>query len=566
MASTTSAAPSLLSRLSPLPIDSRQPPPSDHPLLNNSPRERSNEAQLSSSVSSNHSHSLSKSQTSRSFSSPKKGKFGGPGSHLSSLPDEVLQRALPIPPSRSTNSSRWASSPPSRTHTVKKGFSPLLQATNPSSSPPPISSTSPSTSPALQQIETMLSQLRTVGSPSKTSVSSSPSNRNHLASTSPMKSPNKSFLSSSRSPARPDSFLSRSPSNGLTDGMKRPALGGKSRWARDSDEEPEPVELPKKESTNHTAVVEKGVKPGVVEERVEAPRVGVETEEKVVVPQDAAESTTVPSSPAFEPSHVAPFHIDWAEDEEDALPDLDDWGVTTESFIPPSQPETDVTIPEPPLSPTLSTTSTMSNRSKRNRRRNSANSSTHPPPPLPSDHPSSRFSQTRPPKPVTNRLFNSARAAALPPPPASPAPNSTAPPPHSAKQTPPHQKHRPSALDPALHKVHPSEAPDSNWRAKGPGPSPALFSKLSGMRPVNGAGGGGGGATPNGGKAPGEGGNSRRSRRGRSRTSSAAGTGSEKKTFPPSTTTTNTEKSKEGNAGEGWTKVGGGGTHSSRWA
>ncbi|GAA5961277.1 hypothetical protein JCM3765_002896 [Sporobolomyces pararoseus] len=565
MPSTTSTAPSLLSRLSPLPIESRQPPPSDHTLINNSPRERLNgpgDSQLSSSVSSNQSHSLTKSHTSRSFSSPKKGKFGGPGSHLSSLPDEVLQRALPIPPSRSTTSSRWASSPPSRTHTVKKGFSPLLQATNPSSSPPPISSTSPSTSPALQQIETMLSQLRTAVSPSKTSTSSSPSNRNHLASSSPSKvshSPTKSLLSSSRSPARPDSFLSRSPSNRPPEEIKRPALGGKSRWARDSDEEPEPVEVPKKEQPSRVIKEGGGAEPGVSEDQAEILQSKVETEEKAPVPQDATEPTTVPSSPAFEPSHVAPFHIDWAEDEEDALPDLDDWGVTTDPFLPQPETETEV-VPEPPLSPTLSTTSTMSNRSKRNRRRNSATSSTHPPP-LPAD-PSSRFSQTRPPKPVTNRLFNSARAAALPPP-VSPASISTAPP-HSAKQTPPHQRHRPTP-DPTL-KTHPSEALDSNWRAKGPGPSPALFSKLSGMRPANGA----GGAAVANGKAPGEGGNSRRSRRGRSRTSSAAGatdgatTGAEKKILPPPPTST--KKSKEGGAGEGWTKVGGGGTHSSRWA
>ncbi|GAA5848381.1 hypothetical protein JCM3766R1_002329 [Sporobolomyces carnicolor] len=689
-------APSLLSRLSPLPIDSRQSPQYvGSTVTSPSTRQRPEEAFLSTSTTSSQSHSLSKSQTSRA--SPRKPKYGGgQNTHLSSLPDEVLQRGLPIPASRSTNSSRWASSPPSaaaasRAHPVKKGFSPLIRPVDPAgSSPPPItaSSTSPSTSPALQQIETMLSQLRTTtgASPTKSVPSSSPGIRAPIASLSPSKvsaSPTttKTLLSSSRSPVRPDSFPLTSPSmhrgaldtseeklstlssrrRGAADAVKRPALGGKSRWARDSDEEPEPVRF---------GSIDKGASNGLAGQspaRAErsdpqsraariAPGAGEgatrhESEfepSRTANPHDGTAEVSpaiAPSSPALEADHeVAPFHIDWADDDDDdALPDLHDWGVTTE---PPSYASRDDDVVETsaaqvPLSPTLSSTSTVSNRSKRHRRRNSTTDTNHqhplppwhnhqhqqPPPqrvqpPLPAPaalHRTGPTTQARqPPKPVPNRLFNSARAAALPPPSAS-APAIVTPAQrrgfglhHPDKQLPPHQqqqqqpKHRTnfdsSSSKPvaAATMTNSNPAPgagaaagdplESNWRAKGVGPSPALFSKLSGMGGASGANGSGGLGGKSSGGADGVGGggsNSRRSRRGRSRTSSAAGAGAggatplsapstaaaasnqhdKKKTKPPlSPPAAATIRETVGGAGEegAWTKVGAGGK--SRWA
>ncbi|GAA6062866.1 hypothetical protein JCM10212_000788 [Sporobolomyces blumeae] len=709
--SSTNTAPSLLSRLSPLPIGNATPPSRADPPSNRSQLSRSREtpphllgsspstpsqrngglaiahaavraasgeaagqAFLSTSSSPNQSQfgPRSGSSVSRSFSSPKKGSWsrsaaaGGAGlasNHLAPLPDEVLQKAQPIPANRSTASSRWASSPPSSSsptmttssrfpsaHPVKKGFSPMLGPTHPtSSSPPALSSVAPSTSLALNQIEAMLSQLRTTpGSSPSHPASISPSG------TSPPISSSK--IGSGPSPGRPSPFASgrevqasssptpaqappqptsqapeasrspRKPSTRPPDPVKRPAIGGKSRWARDSDEEPEPVSIPTKSShetakvaavsnlsetkPREAAAAERQAGPvpapvppassikeavGINEKSAQTSTSPRRTFAPSLVPLDVPHPSDVqsndssseavpPSPPSFSPpppSEPEHHHIDWAEDDADELPDLDDWGVETFP-ISTTEAEAGVHESEPPVSPTLSSASLPSTRPRHRRRRSSSAKS----PPLPASsaqlHAPPSASHHRaaakgpPPKP-TNRIFNSARAAAASggsasgsAPPAGVAPLARQPPPHQLpkqhQQTPPSLQARPlppHLAQPKQTPPAPPQAPsaiDSNWRTKGPGPSPALFSKLSGMGGP-GAGTGGGGAAGGGGAKS----SARRSRGGRSRTSSAANgsNGPEKVAALPQEGKVKGGAFGKGNGGGGG---GGGGTQTSRWA
>lgn len=585
------SSPSLLSRLSPLPLaqptseklshqetklsNSRENLPFQLANASRSPGERSGglaiahaalraasgeaagQAFLSTSSSPKSHSSISRSYLSTSKSSP---------SYPIGSSDA---RARPISSAgRNTASSRWApvnlspQTPRSKpSHSVSRGFTPTDSATAP---------TQPSTSPALNQIEAMLSQLRT-GSPSKSSSSSPPFSRSFQP-VPPKQSESASTLSSPSLDKTP-SLLSASLTSGLhtekisntsqkmsqrsTESSKRPALGGKSRWARDSDEEPELVEIPRimkqesvieqKGETAGDAVGEGGkAEGGEVEEGAkEEPELGSTANassrsvagEVGSVPTETlsiSDSASSPPSPSFA-IQVEHHHIDWAEDNDDELPDLDDWGIEAFSPVPAPLPDlvpaTNIrthTLPSP-----LPSVSFVPDRPKHRRKKSSSikPSSVSPPTIQPV--------KPKPAKP-TARLFESARAATV-------GNGTTLAPPHLSKQPPPHQQPRPRSEQLSTSQSHPAAATrETSWRNTS-GPSPALFAKLSGLPSI----------AREGGRE------SRRSRGGRSRTSTAD------KVI--TATTAEKEKEKDKGSEEKWETVkkggkGGGGSQTSRWA
>ncbi|GAA5866365.1 hypothetical protein JCM3774_006634 [Rhodotorula dairenensis] len=228
---------------------------------------------------------------SRASRSPRKGNHfprAAPGAaHIAPLPDNVLQKSQPIPVGRSTNSSRWASSPPpiasSSSPAARSPAKRTLNAQHPASStssrdvPGAVDISSPnrhhrtsgSSSPALGQLESMVSQMRTA-SVSPPSQLSAPPIQQPSQHGSPRKTPASPLLGSTRSPRSP-SFLPKSPSSlrGMAmaanppdlllsqspkspavssspgshrDGTrtpKKPVLGGKSKWAVAGDDAPD---------------------------------------------------------------------------------------------------------------------------------------------------------------------------------------------------------------------------------------------------------------------------------------------------------------------------------------
>ncbi|GAA5923525.1 uncharacterized protein JCM15063_003676 [Sporobolomyces koalae] len=551
------------------------------------------------------------SSISRSFKSPK--SHNGPhsarvaaeaGTQLSSSPSRSLPRAQPIPPNRGTNSSRWATSPATTSpnnrippsHPVQRGFSPVdSSAIAPESFPTTIQSARKPTVPALGQLEAAFSELRTGESISEASrqdlhrfsslftasampsdaldptpgQSSGPHSGNpqafgpFSAAASP---PQRLSASKPHSPIVSQPARDRHDLSSGTQNAKRPALGGKSRWARDSDEEPEPIAFPsvkqaqpeplyprtdvsalpsrqESESGKDRDVAQKNanVQETSLASKLAQPSSLAASPPPSPLPRSGqALSETPVAAPVTEPAH----HIDWADDDDNELPDLDDWGIE----MPPPPAET-VPVAPPSQPPVIASTSAANNRTKASRRRRSLSAKT----PIASSDlvqrvPPQTAPQGRPPPSGTNRLFNSARMAAIPAAPAAPL----------SKQLPPHQKPQPNRSHEVTKPpppVAPSREPamsETSWRAKSSGPSSALFSKLSGM---------GGPRQPaalttsehaesEGGGSGGNGRGGRRSRRDRTRTSSS-------------------NPDKQNDAGDTtWTKVtaGGKGSQASRWA
>ncbi|GAA5991998.1 hypothetical protein JCM10908_000688 [Rhodotorula pacifica] len=518
---------------------------------------------------------------SRASRSPRKGNHfprgaGHGPAHIASLPEDVLQKAQPIPVERSTNSSRWASSPPGPAAVVASSpsaaRSPAKRTSNflpgsasPRDVPGPMSIASPNSrsagpaspsgsngSPALGQLESMISQMRTasVSPPSHLAASRSPPPRSTPASpplraaTSP-RSPN-SWLSKSPSSFRAAAMMAGPSTSPLSASPKAPApiassspsasaartpkkvLGGRSKWAVAGDDEPDehasvaelrkqqkesdiPLQTPAKaqniqEARSSPQPAAQQIQNLKAEETGEdlsktptpsasaafagrSPQVAVaqaETDAKVDevgaeddeddeddAPSTSSRRGSISSSAGSDAPSQSSSHINWADDDDDELPTLDDWGIDTTSTYTPSELGD--------TSPTTTTTTTGSSTpaaaalpnlgSKRhpNRSHRSPPAPTNAKPLLPPQ------STPRPPPIKPNgRLFASAARAAT---------GAAADlPPHLAARGSPHAgKSAPVAATPP-----PPPPTERSWRdraAGAGGPSPAAFSRLSGLPP-----------------------------------------------------------------------------------
>ncbi|GAA5972289.1 hypothetical protein JCM11641_002393 [Rhodosporidiobolus odoratus] len=241
--------------------------------------------------------------------------------------NSAASHAQPIPTTGKTPGSRWgnAASPPARSPPVLRAGSGGL-ATSPPSSVILGKSSSPTSGSALDQIEAMLSQMRT----QSTAAAASPP----LASSQPL------GTSPSRWPTQPHhSPIPSAPSHStptpapakLAQPAKKQILGGRSKWARAGDAE----------ADNFASAAERAAAEG--KEVVAAKKGDAEVEVQLAppippaqtIPAVAAPSTESPlltspakpvSQPRLQPSSAG--HIDWADDEDDdTLPTLDDWGV-----------------------------------------------------------------------------------------------------------------------------------------------------------------------------------------------------------------------------------------------
>ncbi|BGO99300.1 hypothetical protein RTBOTA2_000368 [Rhodotorula toruloides] len=509
------SAPSLLSRLSPavpLPGDFSEPSPAQ-PIAK-SPTHRP------TYLSSPPAPSFLSGTPPKSSVSPRKGagfsRSPHAPPHIPALPADVLSKAQPIPANRSTRSSRWAASPPSSPPIARSplsfgnraqtfGTSPNGNALSTSAGKTPTAS-----SPALDQIEAMLSQLRTTNpssSPAKSptiqsNLSKSPASASMSQPTLPQ--PDTPHHSPPAPPANVPPPLAAPVQSAPPEAPKKKVLGGRSKWARTGDDEPDEfASLAEKElhsgSNAKQVAEEKPAAPPVLEpvgsvaERPAssarlpagektAPPV-VETESQADSPGQAEASFS--ASPQRRPSVSSTssssasqsHHIDWADDDDDELPGLDDWGIETtpatfDTSTPPS-PAVPSTSP-PPSMPPLGA-----------RRRSTGRSQKSPPQPSPAPlPPGNRF--TAPPSPTKGtprtprgppakppaRLFASARAAAL------------ATPPHLAASA--STPNTPTASNPA------AQAEEGSWRERKPrtpgGPGSALFSRaFSGISPAAGS-------------------------------------------------------------------------------
>ncbi|POY71317.1 hypothetical protein BMF94_5629 [Rhodotorula taiwanensis] len=470
---------------------------------------------------------------SRASRSPRKGNHfprqnAQPVPHIAPLPDEVLSRSQPIPVERSTNSSRWASSPPVSSpparSPAKQGI-PLGTSSSPRSFGA-LGSTSPATrgsragGPASPptggrgsgQLESTVAQMQT------TSLSPPPGTTQAFSP--PRHAPPSPSFRAATSPHSP-SALSHSPaSNKLPPPASNPGrtpkkvLGGKSKWAQAGDDEPDehasvaerlkeeqlsplPADLTPKKRTSDEAKVsplpvlgrnvreladsDAGVEDLAKTPTPAAPLARKEAEpapppaEVVTAAEAQAEDTDDGSHPSSSESRRSSIsstasssapsqsgsHIDWADNDDDELPTLDDWGIDTSTYTAEEPAEAVASTSPTPSMPPLGT------------RRHSGRSRKSPPvaarvlPPAvgvagPVHTPRA------PPAKANGRLFASAARAAT-----------------GAPDTPPHlARGAPSNAKPPSASVA-TPPTERSWRDRGAGagPSPALFSRLSGMTP-----------------------------------------------------------------------------------
>ncbi|GAA6004418.1 hypothetical protein JCM10207_000718 [Rhodosporidiobolus poonsookiae] len=512
------AAPSLLSRLSPAPgpHSHHAPPPASSregpPHLRNGKTD---------AVPSSLSQSVSPPKMS---SSPRlNGSYARspPTAH----PSSFGTNAQNIPTSRNASGSRWAASPPNHAGTSPFARSPPVmragQGAASSVSPGRMSlGGSPSSGSALDQIESMLAQIRTQSAASPPTKPSS----------SPYRSP--SHLSTSL----PKVTLSP-PAKAA--GAGRQVMGGRSKWARAGDAEAD--DFPSVAAKEAAAQKETPSLPPPVP----------------VVAQPAPAPAAAPPPPPSHPSPPEPpkpftpssHHIDWADDDDDdALPSLDDWGVDVEPTPFEPDPEPEPSPPPPaaavsaapaPPQPSLPhiggrrqnapAASGNAWRAPRLPRSPPSANPTHlhppphlafpprqpshaaparappphlaaaaaPPPPAPAPAPAPAPTPKAAPRPIpppTNRIFASARAAAtssaaaaaLSVSPTSPSSHPPPAEPHSLADaaSPPSDAPPPSATATAgeLSQSPPWQQQPTRKRSTGPPePSSALFSRLSGI-------------------------------------------------------------------------------------
>ncbi|GAA5915735.1 hypothetical protein JCM8208_005654 [Rhodotorula glutinis] len=618
-------APSLLSRLSPAPpypavsrsSPGRELPPHLQHALDNDVRLGRSPPTSSSFPASPPKPSGLSSSPPKPSTSPRKGTLRSPqpGSHLSSLPDDFLSRtAQPIPAARSTRSSRWAASPPTSPALGGTSSSPQAVFGSPSSlrsasaataaaaitsgatpiaiklgsSPARSSGLSPpraSASGALNQIESMLAQLRATptSSPPKASTSvpkpssSLPRHSPLVGATSvppsvPAAVPPLPAAASAPVPA--PVAASTSP--------KKKVLGGRSKWARADDDEPDEFASVEEKDRRQQGALAGGETAAKDEPASPAPPVPAvapaastasppePAPAPAAVPPSAPAPTPTPAPPllenrpSFAPSvatirtETANAHLSWADDDDDELPDLDDWGIPASSLPPPSFDDLDEPAPRQP--PWASTAPPQQQHQHSlpplgARRRSHSNASgggggkhghghghgsgrqarsppnQHAQPPhhairSPPTSPRAAAATTQPLKPPSRLFASAARAATA----GAAGAGAGA----GARELPPHVI------------PHPAQAPSSSASAPPPtkprermAPSSALFSRLSGIGPPSAAGSGSGsgagvgvgagvkGAPPTAGHAAGSAagaaaGNKRRSKAGKPRASGAA--------------------------------------------
>ncbi|GAA5852906.1 hypothetical protein JCM9279_000072, partial [Rhodotorula babjevae] len=402
--------PSLLSRLSPAPpypavsrsSPGRELPPHLQHALDNDVRLGRSPPTSSSFPASPPKPSGLSSSPPKPSTSPRKGNPNAlrspqPGSHLSSLPDDVLSRsAQPIPAARSTRSSRWAASPPTSPALGGTSSSPQAVFGSPASlrsaaaatmgaspiaiklgsSPGARSGLSPpkaSASGALNQIESMLAQLRATptSSPPKASTSvpkpsSSLPRHSPLVGASPLPPsvPAAAPPLPAAAPAPAPAAPSPSP--------KKKVLGGRSKWARADDEEPDEfasVEEKEQRQQGAPAGEEARVKDEPAPPAPPLPALApaaatAAAHEPLPTPAPAPSSPPAAAPapappplehrPSFAPSvatirtETANAHLSWADDDDDELPDLDDWGIPASSLPPPSFDDLDEPAPRQP--------------------------------------------------------------------------------------------------------------------------------------------------------------------------------------------------------------------------
>ncbi|BGO94648.1 hypothetical protein NBRC10512_004923 [Rhodotorula toruloides] len=511
------SAPSLLSRLSPavpLPGDFSSPSPAQ-PIAK-SPTHRP------TYLASPPAPSFLAGTPPKSSVSPRKGagfsRSPHAPPHIPALPADVLSKAQPIPANRSTRSSRWAASPPSSPPLARSplSFGNRAQASGISPNGNNLSSSTGKTptasSPALDQIEAMLSQLRTTNpssSPAKSptiqsnfSQSPAPTIISHLTPS----QPETQHESPAAAPANPYPPPPASVQSAQPEAPKKKVLGGRSKWARAGDDEPDEfASLAEKElHSGSKSKQEQEQKPVVPS--VQGPIASVADKPTALARSPSVDTTAPPpvaesDSQADPPDQADPsfsaspqrrpsisstssssasqsHHIDWADDDDDELPGLDDWGIET-------TPATyDVSTPSAPAIPSTSLPPSMPPLGAR--RRSTGRSQKSPPQPSPAPLPPvNRF--TAPPSPTKGtprtprgppakppaRLFASARAAAL------------ATPPHLAASA--STPTTPMALAP-----HAAQTEEGSWRDRKPrtpgGPGSALFSRaFSGISPAAGS-------------------------------------------------------------------------------
>ncbi|TNY19779.1 hypothetical protein DMC30DRAFT_288317 [Rhodotorula diobovata] len=399
------AAPSLLSRLSPAPpypsvsrsSPSRELPPHlQHALDNEALAARSPSSSSSAGfpASPPKPSSLLSSSPPKPSTSPRKGtalRSPQPGAHLTPLPDDVLlKKTQPIPAARSTRSSRWAASPPASPAlgsspqavfgsassarsimTMAAGSPPAAApATTMGSSPGSRAGFSPpKASPALDQIESMLAQLRATPSSSPPKVSTSPPKPSSslprhsplLAGAAPLPSVPAAASGNKSAPA---------PAPASSSPAKKKVLGGRSKWARADDDEPDEFASVKEkeqvEANKSGAAAAGKTDPPAPPVPVVAPAASTAAAEPASAPSAptavspaAAAPNPTPSqrSPPVAPavstirSETANASLSWADDDDDELPDLDDWGIPASSLPPPNFAHEDEPAPAASLPP-----------------------------------------------------------------------------------------------------------------------------------------------------------------------------------------------------------------------
>ncbi|BGP12648.1 hypothetical protein JCM10213_008786 [Rhodosporidiobolus nylandii] len=342
----SSPAPSLLSRLSPA--------PSSHPSSRQNgdlheipPHLRGAPAAAADALSS------SPPATLKPATSPSLRQNGFAAPHLNG---HAGQTARPIPARRPSSSSgingaswRASASPPvamaRSPPLVRAGTSPLLAGK--SSSP-----SSPRSGSALDQIEAMLSQLRTQKEATASPPAGKPASLPRSNSTStfsppkPVRSTNGVYrppIPSSPSPSAPSSAVPKpAPSPAAAaqaQAPKKQILGGRSKWARAGDAEADDyASVAEKEAAQREegkAAPASTPQPAAKKEEL-VPPIPVVAPSPAPSPQ-LPSPTATPSASVFSTStshptsHSVGGHIDWADadDDDDTLPTLDDWGVET---------------------------------------------------------------------------------------------------------------------------------------------------------------------------------------------------------------------------------------------
>lgn len=528
---------------------------------------------------------------SRSSRSPRKGshfpRSGGQGpQHIASLPVDVLSKTQPIPVERSTNSSRWASSPPAtspptarsplkRQTPLAVSSSPIYRAHLLGTSPPAAQRHGAAPARSVEagpvgQLGSMMAQMRTASTSPSAPTMSPPS---VTASSPPRRSPTSPALRPTASPRAVNGFptaasprdgeaaaplSSVSPPKPVANPTKR-VLGGRSKWARADDDEPDehpsvadqrkqgrdgPADAapesgttPKKqtaeavpmtrsersvrslaaeasEDLSKTPTPSAPVPPSLTESSAAQNLVKQEDEDDDVeeVGGTSSRRASVSSSTGSSAPSQSGSHLNWADDDDDELPTLDDWGIDTTSSYSQDEPSE---VSSPSVSPTSAPAMPPLGA-----RRHSGRSRKSPPVVAKGLPPATPGSQ--PPRQAAKpngRLFASATRAAT-----------------AAPDTPPHLAR--GAATPGSNKGNSPAAAavatpptERSWRDRAAGgPSTALFSRLSGMTPPSaGPGGAKAPSTPTGSAAaadsPAKGSASRRSKRGKPRSGKGGGAG-----------------------------------------